>query len=89
MPKWENLVRSIRGNESIFTKVSKRLNEADIAFCQPEILLSDKSPFSLPQARRADYVRTKTAYELKRAGFDVVSFASNHCMDWGVEILTQ
>jgi poly-gamma-glutamate synthesis protein (capsule biosynthesis protein) len=84
-PKWENLIRSIRGKESIFAKVSDMLNKADVAFCQLEIPLTDKSPFSLPQARRADYARTETAYELKRAGFDVVSFASNHCMDWGLE----
>lgn len=84
-PKWEKVVQDIRGKDSIFKKVSATLNDADVVFCQLEIPLSDKSPFSLPQARRADYARTETAYELKKAGFDVVSFASNHCMDWGAE----
>jgi poly-gamma-glutamate synthesis protein (capsule biosynthesis protein) len=86
-PKWETIVQRIRGKDSVFKKVSSTLNGADIVFGQLEIPLTDRSPsFSLPQARRADYARTETAYELKRAGFNVISFASNHCMDWGVEV---
>lgn len=85
-PQWKPLIQRIRGKESIFKNVSFALNKADIAFCQLEIPLTDKNPLSLPQARRSDYARTDTAYAIKDAGFSVVSFASNHCMDWGVEV---
>jgi len=86
-PKWKHLIQRIRGKESIFKNTRSVLNKADIAFCQLEIPLTDRNPISsLPQARRSDYARTDTAYAIKDAGFNVVSFASNHCMDWGVEV---
>jgi len=86
-PKWEAIVQRVRGRTSIFKKASSTLCKADVVFGQLEVPLTDRSPsFSLPQARRADYARTETAYELKRAGFNVISFASNHCMDWGIEV---
>ena len=37
----------------------------------------------LPQARHTDRTDPATAGALRRAGFDVISFAGNHCMDWG------
>ncbi|MFC1533017.1 CapA family protein [Thermodesulfobacteriota bacterium] len=69
---------------SIFEHVTGTLNQGDIAFCQFEINLSNRGT-RLPQARltvRADPI---TARAVKDAGFNVVSFASNHCMDWGSE----
>jgi poly-gamma-glutamate synthesis protein (capsule biosynthesis protein) len=39
----------------------------------------------LPQARHAVLAHPKTATAIKDAGFNVVSFAGNHCMDWGRE----
>ena len=69
---------------TIFEHVSGILNQGDIAFCQLEAVLSDQgSP--LPQARLACRGKPQVARALKKAGFDVVSFASNHCMDLGRE----
>lgn len=69
---------------SIFQRVTGVIRQADIAFCQLEINLSQQgSP--LPQARLAMRADPKTARAIKQAGFSVVSFASNHCMDWGRE----
>lgn len=69
---------------SIFQRVAVILRQADIAFCQLEINLSHKGT-PLPQARLAMRADPKTAQAIKEAGFSIVSFASNHCMDWGRE----
>jgi poly-gamma-glutamate capsule biosynthesis protein CapA/YwtB (metallophosphatase superfamily) len=69
---------------SIFDRVRDLLRGGDAAFCQLEITLSSRgSP--LPQARLAMQADPATAAALREAGFTVVSFASNHCMDWGRE----
>lgn len=69
---------------SIFDRVRSLLGQADIAFCQLEINLTRRgSP--LPQARLAMQGDPAIAWALKEAGFTVVSFAGNHCMDWGQE----
>ncbi len=86
-PMWESRVREIRGSGSIFQEVTSFLRQADIVFCQLEIPLSNRAEFSLPQARRADFARPETAELLQEAGFKVVSFASNHCWDWGPGVL--
>lgn len=67
---------------SIFDKAKGVISQADIAFCQLEINLTHQG-VPLPQARLAMRAHPKTAGAIKQAGFNVVSFASNHCMDWG------
>jgi len=69
---------------SIFQRVTDLLNGGDIASCQLEANLSNRGT-PLPQARLASRIKPETAQAIKEAGFDVVSFASNHCMDWGRE----
>lgn len=69
---------------SIFLTVMDMLKEGDISFCQLEINLSERGT-PLPQARLAMRAAPETARAMKEAGFDVVSFAGNHCMDWGQE----
>ncbi|UCB44092.1 MAG: CapA family protein [Dehalococcoidales bacterium] len=69
---------------SIFQRVADTLGKADIAFCQLEINLTDRGT-PLPQARLAMRADPITAQAIKEAGFNIVSFASNHCMDWGRE----
>lgn len=69
---------------SIFEPATSVIRQADIAFCQLEINLSQQGT-PLPQARLAMRADPKTARAIKQAGFSVVSFASNHCMDWGRE----
>ena len=70
--------------DSLFTGVAPLLQSADIAFCQLEINLTRRG-FRLPQVRHTDRADPSTAQAIKRAGFDVVSFAGNHCMDWGTD----
>jgi len=70
--------------DSLFTGVAPELQRADIAFCQLEINLTERG-IRLPQARHTDRTSPETAYAIRRAGFNVVSFAGNHCMDWGQE----
>jgi poly-gamma-glutamate capsule biosynthesis protein CapA/YwtB (metallophosphatase superfamily) len=69
---------------SIFQHVAGLLNTGDVAFCQLEAVLSERGT-PLPQARLPCRGHPSIARALKEAGFDVVSFASNHCMDWGRE----
>lgn len=67
---------------SIFEPVKDVIGRADIAFCQLEINLSRRGT-PLPQARLAMRADPETARAIREAGFSIVSFASNHCMDWG------
>lgn len=68
--------------DSLFTRVADELRRGDIVFCQLEINLTERGT-RLPQARHTDRTSPKAAAALARAGFNVVSFAGNHCMDWG------
>ena len=69
---------------SIFQHVAGILSGGDIAFCQLEAVLSERGT-PLPQARLPCRGKPQIGRAIKDAGFDVVSFASNHCMDWGRE----
>jgi poly-gamma-glutamate synthesis protein (capsule biosynthesis protein) len=65
-----------------FALVRDEIRKADIAFCQLEVNLTDRGA-RLPQVRHTHRATTATASALKDAGFTVVSFSGNHCMDWG------
>ncbi len=69
---------------TLFQHVTPLLNQGDIVFCQLEAVLSERGT-PLPQARLVCRGKPEVARALKHAGFDVVSFASNHCMDLGRE----
>jgi poly-gamma-glutamate synthesis protein (capsule biosynthesis protein) len=69
---------------SIFSGVRERLNQADAVFGQLEPALTTRGS-RMPQARLAMRSHPDTAAAIKGAGFDVISFASNHCMDWGTD----
>lgn len=58
------------------------LQQADIAFAQLETSFAAKG-VRLPQARHAVLARPDGADALARAGFNVISMAGNHVMDWG------
>ncbi|MBU6267881.1 MAG: CapA family protein [Sphingomonadales bacterium] len=60
------------------------LRAADLTFGQLETSFAD-SGTRLPQARHAVLARPDGAAALGRAGFDVISMAGNHVMDWGSE----
>ncbi len=59
------------------------LQNYDIKFGQWETILSERGCTVSGGAR----AHPRTAEILKSAGFDVVSFASNHCLDWGPEAM--
>lgn len=65
-----------------FAHVRAKLRGADIAFCQLEVNLTERG-VRLPQVRHTHRARASTAAALADAGFSVVSFAGNHCLDWG------
>jgi poly-gamma-glutamate capsule biosynthesis protein CapA/YwtB (metallophosphatase superfamily) len=71
-----------------FSLIRDDLHAADLAFCQLETCLTDQG-IRLPQARHAVRGRPAIARALKHANFGVVSFASNHCMDWGAGALLE
>ena len=67
-----------------FALAADTLRQADIAFCQLECNLTEGGS-RLPQARHTHRSTIKAAHAMKAAGFNLVSFAGNHCMDWGKE----
>jgi poly-gamma-glutamate synthesis protein (capsule biosynthesis protein) len=68
--------------DSMFRTVAPLLKEGDIGFCQLEVNFSMRGT-PLPQARLPMRADPAGARAMRDAGFHVVSFASNHCMDWG------
>ena len=70
--------------QSIFRHVSGILKQGDIQFCQLETNLSIRGT-PLPQARLPMRTHPNAAHAIKDCGFHVISFASNHCMDFGQE----
>lgn len=69
---------------TIFEQVAPLIQSGDVAFCQLEPVLSERGT-PLPQARLAARSHPNAAAAIKKAGFHIVSFATNHCMDWGRE----
>jgi poly-gamma-glutamate synthesis protein (capsule biosynthesis protein) len=65
-----------------FALARETLRRADIGFCQLEVNLTERGQ-RLPQVRHTHRARANTARALADAGFSVVSFAGNHCLDWG------
>lgn len=71
-----------------FELVRADLRHASFAFCQLETCLSEGGS-RLPQARHAVRGSPGIAAALQKANFGVVSFASNHCLDWGAPALLE
>lgn len=67
-----------------FALAAAALRDADIGFCQLECNLTTRG-VRLPQARHTHRGPVSSGCAMKAAGIDVVSFAGNHCMDWGPE----
>ncbi len=68
--------------DACFAGTAGILRSADIVFGQLETSFAEKG-VRLPQARHAVLARPEGAAALSRAGFDVISMAGNHVMDWG------
>ena len=72
---------------SIFADTAAVLQSADLCFGQMECPLSDRGAPS-PQARLAMRTSPDVAPVLRAAGFDVMSIAGNHVLDFGRDALT-
>ncbi|MEO3387081.1 CapA family protein [Mesorhizobium sp. CAU 1741] len=70
--------------DTIFDGSRALLSSDAITFGQLESVITDGGAMS-PNARLAMRTGTDFAPALARAGFDVMSFAGNHCLDWGYE----
>ena len=70
--------------DSCFDGTRDLLQSADLVFGQLETSFAEKGS-RLPQARHAVLTAPDAAGAVARAGFDVISMAGNHCMDWGRE----
>lgn len=69
-----------------FVATGDLLRGADLTFGQLETSFASGGT-RLPQARHAVLARPEGAAALGRAGFDVISMAGNHVMDWGSEAM--
>lgn len=70
--------------DASFVATRETLQAAALTFGQLETSFAAQGT-RLPQARHAVRARPEGAAALARAGFDVISMAGNHCMDWGAE----
>lgn len=68
--------------DECFAATGDVLRSADIVFGQLETSFAETG-LRLPQARHAVLARPDGAAALGRAGFDVISMAGNHVLDWG------
>lgn len=69
---------------SLFTSVRDTLRGGDIVFGQLEMNLTERG-LRLPHVRHTARCHPRAARALRDAGFTVLSWAGNHCMDWGPE----
>ena len=73
--------------ETTFQNVSDYFHRMDISFCQSESVYSDRGSEGSSGPRGASPRDLKGYPAFAAAGFDVVSMASNHTMDWGKDAL--
>jgi len=69
--------------ESIFELSASVIQKADIAFCQLERILSDRGSLEVQIRSHHSRVEPNNISALTFTGFNVISFASNHSLDWG------
>jgi poly-gamma-glutamate capsule biosynthesis protein CapA/YwtB (metallophosphatase superfamily) len=69
---------------SMFRGCAGTLRGADLTFGQLETTISDRGAV-VPNARLAMRSPVELAGALRDAGFDIMSFAGNHCLDWGYD----
>lgn len=74
--------------DTCFAATAALLHRADVVFGQLETSFATRGT-RFPQARHAVLTRPEAAGALARAGFDVISCAGNHCLDWGNEALLE
>jgi len=74
--------------DECFVETAAILRCAELAFGQLETVFA-ATGHRLPQARHAVLARPQGAAALARAGFNVISCAGNHCLDWGAGALLE
>ena len=78
-----------RGNAAeCFAATAATLRNAELTFGQLETSFAATGT-RLPQARHAVLAAPAGARALAAAGFNVISCAGNHCLDWGSEALIE
>ncbi|WP_291409767.1 CapA family protein [Actinophytocola sp.] len=70
---------------SIFEHVKATFDTADLRFANCEQMYSDE--LGHPNPTHATYSTTANISALEYAGFEVVSMANNHTLDWGTDTL--
>ena len=71
--------------DSIFQLVKAEIKKADFAFGQIEAVYSKKGCLNVSGTSSPLRGDPENVASLARAGFNIASLASNHCMDYGVE----
>jgi poly-gamma-glutamate capsule biosynthesis protein CapA/YwtB (metallophosphatase superfamily) len=69
---------------SMFAPLAGALNRAPVVFGQLETTVSDRGAI-VPNAKLAMRAPSALAPVLAGAGFTMMSFAGNHCLDWGYD----
>jgi len=70
--------------QSMFAGCAEILKQADLCFAQLETTISERGA-AVPNAKLAMRAPPAMAPAAKTAGIDVVSFAGNHCLDYGYD----
>ena len=70
--------------DSMFAPVAPLLQRSPVVFGQLETVVSDRGA-RVPNARLAMRSGSPLAPALAEAGFTMMSFAGNHCLDWGYD----
>ncbi|MBI2862195.1 MAG: CapA family protein [Chloroflexi bacterium] len=75
----------LKDTKSLFANVETTIKQADIAFCQMEGIWSAKGAPQVHAGETVGHARGSPKYAsiLAEVGFDVVSVASNHSLDFG------
>jgi poly-gamma-glutamate capsule biosynthesis protein CapA/YwtB (metallophosphatase superfamily) len=71
--------------ESLFEHAASTIREADISFCQLERILSNRGDLQVQIKAHHSRVDPANVSAMTSAGFNLLSFASNHSLDWGAE----
>ena len=74
-------------NASMFARCAATLRRADLCFAQLETTISERGA-KAPNARLAMRAPPTMAQATREAGIGVMSFAGNHCLDYGYEAFT-
>ena len=73
--------------EDFCTLVKPTLREADLRFAQVERVYSERGSLQLHSGDSHSRLKPHMASIFSACGFDVVSVASNHSMDWGADAM--